>query len=76
VPSLLRDVFELTEAECAVALALLDVVALARCALNQGVSINSLYTHLRRMREKTSSHSVAELIRKLEDPRIPLRMHT
>ena len=38
------------------------------------VTMNTVYTQLRRIREKTGCHSVAELIHKMEDLRPPLRM--
>lgn len=71
--ALLRDIYGLTVAECDVALAVQSRTPLGRYAQMQGVSINTVYTHLRHIREKTGAHSVAELILILEDLRLPLR---
>lgn len=69
----LRAALGLTAAECDVALALQNGVSLDHYARAKGVSINTVYTHLRRIREKTGCHSVAELAHKLEEFRIPLK---
>jgi DNA-binding CsgD family transcriptional regulator len=69
---MLREVFGLTEAETSVALALQSGVPLEAYARTNNVSLNTVYTHLRRVREKTGCHSVADLIRKLDGFRIPL----
>ena len=69
---ILREVFGLTEAETSVALALQSGVPLEMYARTHRVSLNTVYTHLRRVREKTRCHSVADLIRKLDEFRIPL----
>jgi DNA-binding CsgD family transcriptional regulator len=69
---MLREIFGLTEAETSVALALQSGVALEAYARANKVSLNTVYTHLRRVREKTGCHSVADLVRKLEELRIPL----
>jgi DNA-binding CsgD family transcriptional regulator/PAS domain-containing protein len=69
---MLREIFGLTEAETSVAQALQSGVALEAYARANNVSLNTVYTHLRRVREKTGCHSVADLVRKLEELRIPL----
>jgi DNA-binding CsgD family transcriptional regulator len=69
---MLREIFGLTEAETGVALALQSGVALEQYASTNKVSLNTVYTHLRRVREKTGCHSVADLVRKLDEFRIPL----
>ena len=69
---MLREIFGLTEAETGVALALQSGVALERYARSNNISLNTVYTHLRRVREKTGCHSVADLVRKLDEFRIPL----
>ena len=69
---MLREIFGLTEAETGVALALQSGTALEAYARTHNVSLNTVYTHLRRVREKTGCHSVADLVRKLEELRIPL----
>jgi DNA-binding CsgD family transcriptional regulator len=55
-----------------VALALQSGVALERYARSNNISLNTVYTHLRRVREKTGCHSIADLVRKLDEFRIPL----
>jgi DNA-binding CsgD family transcriptional regulator/PAS domain-containing protein len=70
--SMLREIFGLTEAETSVALALQSGIALEAYARTNNVSLNTVYTHLRRVREKTGCHSIADLVRKLEELRIPL----
>jgi DNA-binding CsgD family transcriptional regulator len=35
--------------------------------------LNTVYTHLRRLREKTGSNHLPELIHKLNELRLPLR---
>jgi DNA-binding CsgD family transcriptional regulator len=70
---MLREIFGLTEAEAGVALALHSGIPLEQYARSSKVSLNTVYTHLRRVREKTGCHSVADLVRKLDEFRIPLR---
>lgn len=70
---LLRDVFGLTDAEGALAQALRAGTPLADYARAHGVSVNTVYTHLRRIKEKTGCHRMGELIRKLDDLEVPLR---
>ena len=69
---MLREIFGLTEAEASVALALHSGVALEQYGRTNKVSLNTVYTHLRRVREKTGCHSIADLVRKLDEFRIPL----
>jgi len=69
---MVREIFGLTEAETSVALALQSGVPLEAYARANKVSLNTVYTHLRRVREKTGCHSVADLVRRLEELRIPL----
>jgi DNA-binding CsgD family transcriptional regulator/GAF domain-containing protein len=70
---LLRDVFGLTNAEAGVALALRRGVSLSDYAKAQGVSQNTVYTHLRRIRDKTGCHRLPELIGRLNEIRTLLR---
>jgi DNA-binding CsgD family transcriptional regulator len=70
---MLRELFGLTAAEANVALALQFGLSLDAYARAHVVSLNTVYTHLRRIREKTGCRSIAELIRKLDEYRIPLR---
>ncbi len=71
--ALLREVFELTEAEAAVARAIQVGQALTDYAVQRAVSVNTVYTHLRRIKEKTGCVRMAELIRKLNDLQTQLR---
>jgi len=71
--AMLREVFGLTEAETSVAMALQSGVPLEKYARTNAVSLNTVYTHLRRIREKTGCHSVADLIRKFAEFRGLLR---
>jgi DNA-binding CsgD family transcriptional regulator len=70
----LRDVFGLTEAEAALAQALQAGIPLGDYARARALSLNTVYTHLRRIREKTGCNRMAELIRKLNDLQVPLRL--
>jgi DNA-binding CsgD family transcriptional regulator len=63
----LRGVFGLTEAEAALAVALQAGTSPAAYARTRAVSANTVYTHLRRIKEKTRSTRLPELIRKLND---------
>lgn len=71
--ALLRDTFGLTAAECGLALALQSRMSLSRYARTHGVTMNTVYTQLRHIREKTGRRSVADLIQLLEELRPPLR---
>jgi DNA-binding CsgD family transcriptional regulator len=71
--AVLRDAFGLTEAEAGVAKALQDGVALGDYARARMLSLNTIYTHLRRIKEKTRCNRMAELIRRLNDLQVPLR---
>jgi DNA-binding CsgD family transcriptional regulator len=70
---LLRYVFDLTEAEADLARALQAGTTLSEYAAARAVSLNTVYTHLRRIKEKTRCRRMAELIRKLNDIRMPAR---
>jgi DNA-binding CsgD family transcriptional regulator len=69
----LRNVFGLTEAEAELARALQAGTTPGEYALARAVSLNTVYTHLRRIKEKTRCRRMAELIRKLNDLRLPAR---
>jgi DNA-binding CsgD family transcriptional regulator len=69
----LRELFGLTEAEAALAQALQSGVALTEYARQRALSLNTVYTHLRRLREKTGCSRMAELIHRLNELRLPLR---
>jgi DNA-binding CsgD family transcriptional regulator len=69
----LREIFGLTEAEASLAQALQGGTPLAAYANARGLSLNTVYTHLRRVREKTGCTRMPELIRKLNDLQMPWR---
>jgi DNA-binding CsgD family transcriptional regulator len=69
----LREVFCLTEAETDLARALQSGTSAAQYAHERAVSLNTIYTHLRRIKEKTGCKRMGELIRKLNDLQVPLR---
>jgi DNA-binding CsgD family transcriptional regulator len=69
----LRSVFGLTEAEADLARALQAGATPGDYALARAVSLNTVYTHLRHIKEKTDCHRLPELIRKLNDVQMPLR---
>ena len=70
----LRDLFDLTEAEAALAQALQSGTCVTEYARTRGLTLNTVYTHLRRLREKTGSNRLPELIHKLNELRLPLRL--
>lgn len=69
---MLRDVFGLTLAEAALAQALQAGHTMGDYARARKVSLNTLYTHLRRIKEKTGCTRMAQLIHKLNDLHLPL----
>lgn len=69
----LREVFGFTEAEANLARALQCGTSVADYARERFVSLNTVYTHLRRIKEKTGSKRMGELVRKLNDLAVPLR---
>ena len=69
---LARAVFGLTEAEADLACALVDGVPLGLYAEQKGLSINTVYTHLRHIKAKTGSQRMPELVGKLSAYRAPL----
>jgi DNA-binding CsgD family transcriptional regulator len=73
-PRMLREVFGLTEAEASLAQALQSGVVLGAYAREHAVSLNTIYTHLRRIKEKTGCSRMTELIRRLNDLQVPLRL--
>jgi DNA-binding CsgD family transcriptional regulator/PAS domain-containing protein len=72
--STLRQFFGFTEAEAKVAQALQGGMPLPEYARTQALSLNKVYTHLRRVREKTGCNRMPELLRKLNDFHLPLRV--
>lgn len=69
----LREVFGLTEAEASLAQALQSGTTLADYARQRALSLNTVYTHLRRLREKTGCNRMTELIHRFNELRLPLR---
>jgi DNA-binding CsgD family transcriptional regulator len=68
-----REALGLTEAEANLAQALQEGMAVTDYARHRGLSLNTAYTHLRRIKEKTGCKHMAELIRWLNDLHLPLR---
>ena len=71
---LLREVLDLTDAEAGVAQALQAGQRLEDYARTRMVSIHTVYAHLRSIKDKTGCHRMGELIRKLNDLQVPLRL--
>jgi len=69
----LRELFGFTEAEASLAQALQVGISIPNYARDRGLSLNTVYTHLRRLREKTGCSRLPELIHKLNELRLPLR---
>jgi DNA-binding CsgD family transcriptional regulator len=72
---LLQELFGLTKAEAHLVHALGTGMTAGAYALSRGVSITTVYTHLRRTREKTGWRSVAELTRRFSELNVSLRAH-
>ncbi|BCJ91878.1 hypothetical protein IZ6_26130 [Terrihabitans soli] len=68
-----RLAFGLTEAEAHLATALQSGVALAQYARTRKLSLNTVYTHLRRIKEKTGTRRMADLTSKLGALKPPLK---
>lgn len=71
--ALLREVFGFTEAEANLARALQCGASVAQYARERVVSLNTIYTHLRRIKEKTGCKRMGELIHKLNELQVSLR---
>jgi len=71
--NILRETFGFTDAEAHVAQALQAAIPLADYAKDRGISINTVYTHLRAIKDKARCHRQGELIRLLNDIMMPLR---
>ncbi len=70
---MLRELFGLTRAEAHLVCALGTGMTAGAYARNRRVSITTVYTHLRRTREKTGWKSVAELTRRFNELNTTLR---
>jgi len=72
--TIMREVFGFTDAEANLAQALQAGIPLGQYARARAVSLNTVYTHLRRIKEKTGCSRMPELIRKLNDVQVALRL--
>ena len=63
----LRALFDLTPAEARLAEALMRGLSPVDHARDSGVSINTAYTHLRRLKDKAGAHRLPELIHRLNE---------
>ncbi len=70
---MLRDLYGLTNAEANLVEALSGGMTAVAYARSRSVSITTVYTHLRRTREKTGWKSVAELTRRFHELNVTLR---
>jgi DNA-binding CsgD family transcriptional regulator len=70
---MLQDLFGLTRAEAHLVCALGTGTTAGAYASKRQVSIATVYTHLRRTREKTGWRSVAELTRRFNELNMTLR---
>jgi DNA-binding CsgD family transcriptional regulator len=70
---MLRDLFGLTAAEAHFAQALQAGISPSDYASEAALSLNTVYTHLRHVKEKTGERRTARLRRKLSELRISLR---
>jgi PAS domain S-box-containing protein len=71
----MRELYGLTNAEAQLAQALSAGITAAAYAKNREISITTVYTHLRRTREKTGWKSVAELTRRFHELNVALRVN-
>lgn len=69
----LREMFGMTKAEAHLAQAIQAGTPVSRYAQTHGTSINTVYTHLRRIKEKTGCSRMVQLVRKLNELQFPLR---
>jgi PAS domain S-box-containing protein len=72
---MLRELYGLTNAEAQLVQALSSGMTAVAYAESRSVSITTVYTHLRRTREKTGWKSVAELTRRFHELNVALRMN-
>ena len=70
---MLQELFGLTKAEAHLVQAIGTGMTAIAYARSRGVSITTVYTHLRRTREKTGWKSVAELTRRFGELNVALR---
>ena len=72
---MLRELYGLTNAEAQLVQALSGGMTAVAYAESRMVSITTVYTHLRRTREKTGWRSVAELTRRFHELSVSLRVN-
>lgn len=72
---LLQELHGLTRAEAQLACALSGGMTAVEYAAHRGVKVTTVYTHLKRTREKTGWRGVAELTRRVQEISIGLRMN-
>jgi DNA-binding CsgD family transcriptional regulator len=70
---MLRELFNLTAAEAQLAQALAGGATASTYARERGLSANTIYTHLRRIKEKTGCSSLPQLVRKLNSAQVAIR---
>jgi DNA-binding CsgD family transcriptional regulator len=70
---MLQELYGLTNAEAHLVHALSTGMTAASYARSRRISITTVYTHLRRTREKTGWKSVAELTRRFHELNVALR---
>ena len=71
---MLQELFGLTNAEAHLVQALGTGMTAIDYAQSRNISITTVYTHLRRTREKTGWKSVAELTRRFHELNVSLRV--
>ena len=71
---ILQELFKLTNAEAHLARALCNGVTTRAYAIERRVTLNTVYSHLKQIGEKTGCRSVPELIRKFGEWNVPLRL--
>ena len=71
---MLQDVFSLTKSEAHLAQALCNGETTRAYASARQVSLNTVYSHLKQIRQKTGCKSVPELVRKFGEWNVPLRL--
>lgn len=69
---IMQELISLTNAEAHLAHALCNGTTTSAYASERRVSLTTVYSHLKRIREKTGCKSVPELIRKFSELNVPL----
>lgn len=71
---MLQELFSLTNAEAHLARRCANGVTTRAYATERCVSLNTVYSHLKQIREKTGCKSMPELVRKFGEWNVPLRL--